>query len=110
MTRARNLADIVSGNFAVPSRSLSNAPAPTLSSLGIANFDQITCDASGNLTTTSVSGNGASLTGIEAFPTNWTAALSGSDMVFSYSGTAKFKLTTAGAVVAIDDVTAFGSV
>lgn len=122
MTRARNLADIVSGNFAVPSGSLSNSfdgqyssltgtpAATTLTSLGISNFDQLTCDASGNLTTTSVSGSGASLTGIEAFPTNWTAALSGSDMVFSYSGTAKFKLTTAGAVIAINDVTAFGSV
>ena len=110
MTRARDLANIVSGNFAIPSGSLSNVQTPTLSSLGIANFDQLTCDASGNLTTTSVSGNGAALTGIEAFPTNWTAALSGSDMVFSYSGTAKFKLTTSGAVIAIDDITAYGSV
>lgn len=71
MTRARDMADIVSGNFAVPA---------------------------------------ASLTNVQAFPTNWSADLSGSDMVFKYSGTAKFKLTTAGALVVLDDITGFGSV
>ena len=71
MTRARDMADIVSGNFSIPSGSLGN---------------------------------------VQAFPTNWTADLSGSDMVFKYSGTAKFKLTTAGALVVIDDITGYGSV
>ena len=52
----------------------------------------------------------SALDNVAAFPTNWTAGLSGSDMVFSYNGTAKFKLTTSGAVVAIDDITAFGSI
>jgi len=52
----------------------------------------------------------SALDNVAAFPTNWTAGLSGNDMVFSYNGTAKFKLTTSGAVVAIDDITAFGSI
>ena len=103
MTKARLMADLIDSNGDVQSGSLDNVTIPTLSSLGIANFDQLTCDASGNLTATSVSGTGT-------LPTNWTASLSGSDMVFSYSGTAKFKLTTSGAVIAIDDITAYGSV
>ena len=71
MSNARNLADIISGNYDVPADSLGN---------------------------------------VAAFPTNWTAGLSGTDMVFSYSGTAKVKIATDGSVTAIDDVTAFGSV
>lgn len=69
MSNARNLADVISGNFDVPANSLGNA-----------------------------------------LPTNWTASLSGTDMVFSYSGTAKVKIATDGSVTAVDDVTAFGSV
>jgi hypothetical protein len=71
MTRARDMADIVSGNFAVPSGSLTN---------------------------------------VQAFPTNWTAELSGTDMVFKYSGTSKVKIASDGSVLATDDVTAFGSI
>jgi hypothetical protein len=83
MTRARDLADIVSGNFAIPSGSLSNVQTPTLSSLGI---------------------------DTRVFPTGWSAALSGSDMVLSHSGTAKVKIASDGSVLATDDVTAFGSI
>ena len=53
--------------------------------------------------------SGANLTGIEAFPTGWTAALDGSDMVFIYNSVEVFKITTAGAVVAKDNITAFGT-
>ena len=42
-------------------------------------------------------------------PTGWSAALDGSDLVFIYNSTEVFKITTAGAVVAKDDVTAFGT-
>lgn len=83
MTRARDLADIVSGNFAIPSGSLSNVQTPTLSSLGI---------------------------DTRVLPTGWSAALSGSDMVLSHSGTAKVKIASDGSVLATDDVTAFGSI
>jgi len=41
--------------------------------------------------------------------TNWTIEQSGSDIVFKHSGTTKLKLTSAGAIVAADDITAFGS-
>ena len=81
MSKARDLADIVSGNFAVPSGSL---PAPpTLTSLGI---------------------------DTRVLPTGWSAALSGTDMVLSYSGTSKVKIASDGSVLATDDVTAFGSI
>lgn len=40
----------------------------------------------------------------------WTVSQSGTDLVFSYSGTAKLKLSSAGALTAADDVTAFGTV
>ena len=83
MTRARDLADIVSGNFAVPSGSLSNVQTPTLSSLGI---------------------------DTRVLPTGWSAALSGTDMVLSHSGTSKVKIASDGSVIATDDVTAFGSI
>ena len=71
MSNARNLADIISGNYDVPASSLGN---------------------------------------VAAFPTDWTATLSGTDMVFNYSGTAKFKVASDGSVTAVDDVTALGSV
>lgn len=49
------------------------------------------------------------LDNVAAFPTGWSAALDGSDMVFIYNSVEVFKLTTAGAVIAKDDVTAFGT-
>jgi len=49
------------------------------------------------------------LDNVAAFPTGWDAVLSGSDMVFRYNSTAVFKITTAGAVIAADDITAFGT-
>ncbi len=49
------------------------------------------------------------LDNVAAFPTGWSAALDGTDMVFIYNSVEVFKLTTAGAVVAKDDVTAFGT-
>tara|TARA_Y100000004_G_C8944296_1_gene425577 strand:- start:1056 stop:1796 length:741 start_codon:yes stop_codon:yes gene_type:complete len=41
---------------------------------------------------------------------NWTIEESGSDLKFYYSGSPRFKITSSGATVAINDVTAFGSV
>ena len=40
---------------------------------------------------------------------DWDIKLDGSDLVFNYSGTDVFKITTAGATIALDDVTAFGT-
>ena len=40
----------------------------------------------------------------------WSIALSGSDLVFSYNGTAKIKFASDGEIVTVDDVTAFGTV
>jgi hypothetical protein len=39
---------------------------------------------------------------------DWTIVQSGSDLVFSHSGTARLKLSSAGALTAEGDVTAFG--
>jgi hypothetical protein len=49
------------------------------------------------------------LDNVAAFPTGWSSALDGSDMVFIYNSVEVFKLTTAGAVIAKDDITAFGT-
>ena len=49
---------------AVSGANLTGIPIPTLSSLGIANHDQVTVTAGGAVTATSFSGNGSSLTGI----------------------------------------------
>ena len=40
---------------------------------------------------------------------NWTITEAGSELKFAYSGTNKFKITSSGAIVAENDVTAFGS-
>jgi len=40
---------------------------------------------------------------------DWDIKLDGSDLVFNYSGTDVFKITTAGATIALNDVTAFGT-
>lgn len=40
---------------------------------------------------------------------SWDIELDGSDLVFQYNGTDVFKITTAGAVIAKDEVTAFGT-
>lgn len=42
--------------------------------------------------------------------TNWTIEQSGTDLLFKYSGTNVFKITSAGAIVAKDNVTAYGTV
>ncbi len=41
---------------------------------------------------------------------SWTIQESGSDLKFFYNGSPRFKITSSGATVAINDVTAFGSV
>ena len=41
---------------------------------------------------------------------DWTISQSGSNLVFSHSGTARFKLTSAGALTVSNDVTGFGAV
>ena len=55
----------------------------------------------------------SNLDNVAAFPTGWSAALAGSDIVCRYTSggttTEVFKLTTAGAVIAKDNVTAFGA-
>ncbi len=51
----------------------------------------------------------SALDNVAAFPSGWSASLDGSDMVFIYNSVEVFKITTAGAVVAKDDVTAFGT-
>lgn len=60
-----------------------------------------------------IDNNGAvaagNLSNVEAFPTGWSASLDGSDMVFVYNSAEVFKITTAGALIVSDDVTAFGT-
>lgn len=40
---------------------------------------------------------------------NWSFAQVGSDLVFRFNGTAVMKLTSSGQIIAINDVTAYGS-
>jgi hypothetical protein len=72
----------------------------------------VTGDVTGDLTgnvTGNVTGNTSGTSGSVA-TTNWTIAQSGTSLVFSYNGTAKFALTSAGAVTAVDNITAYGTV
>ena len=80
-----------------------SAPSvPTLSSLGIANHDQVTVTSGGAVTATSYAGDGSALTGVEAFasgtlmlfqqtaaPTGWTKQTTHNDKALRVvSGTA----------------------
>lgn len=47
------------------------------------------------------------LTGAAA---NWTISRSGNDLVFAYNGTNVVKVSTAGAITAIDNITAYGTI
>ena len=40
----------------------------------------------------------------------WTLEESGADLLFKYNGTAKFKLTSAGAITVVDNITAYGTI
>lgn len=64
--------------------------------------DDTTPQLGGNLDT-----NGNS---VDFGAAGWSIALSGSDLVFSYNGTAKIKFASDGEIVTVDDVTAFGTV
>jgi hypothetical protein len=68
----------------------------------------LTGDVTGNLTgnvTGDVSGSAGSLV-----TTNWTLTQSGTSLVFSYNGTARFAMTASGALTAVDNITAYGTV
>lgn len=58
-----------------------------------------------------VSGNAATATSAGSLATtNFTVVQSGTDLIFKYNGTNIAKLTSAGAFVALDNVTAYGTV
>jgi hypothetical protein len=59
--------------------------------------------------TGNVTGNTSGTAGSVA-TTDWTITQSGSSLVFSYQGTAKFAMTSAGALTAVDNITAYGAV
>jgi len=64
--------------------------------------DDTTPQLGGNLDT-----NGNS---VDFGASGWSIALSGSNLVFSYNGTAKVKFASDGEIVTVDDVTAFGTI
>jgi hypothetical protein len=70
----------------------------------------LTGNVTGNLTgnvTGNVTGNTSGTSGSVA-TTDWTITQSGTSLVFSYDGTAKLALTSAGAVTSVDNITAYG--
>lgn len=81
--------------------SFATVSTPSLSSLGIANHDNLSVDSSGNVAL------GASSI---AFGTSkWTIVLDGNDLDFQYNGTTVFKLASNGAVTSADNITAYGT-
>jgi hypothetical protein len=69
-------------------------------------------DASGELyiAGTPLSASTGEFTGAVSIGAGWTLEQSGTDLLFKYSGTSVFKITSAGAIVAKDNVTAYGTV
>tara|TARA_R100001510_G_scaffold57145_1_gene64306 strand:- start:3555 stop:6200 length:2646 start_codon:yes stop_codon:yes gene_type:complete len=81
--------------------SFGTVSTPSLSSLGIANHDNLSVDGSGNVALGSSS---------IAFGTSkWTIVLDGTDLDFQYNGSTVFKLGSNGAVTSADNITAYGS-
>ena len=103
-TKARKLANLIDASGDIQATNLDNVAASN-------NASALTTGTlpDGRFPATLPAVSGANLTGIAAFPTGWSAALDGSDMVFIYNSVEVFKITTAGAVVAKDNVTAFGT-
>jgi len=98
-----NVSETVTASaFSGDGSALTGIPSPTLTSLGIANHDQVTVTAGGAVTATSYAGDGSALTGVEAFtsgtlmlfqqtaaPTGWTKQTTHNDKALRVvSGTA----------------------
>lgn len=81
--------------------SFGTVSTPSLSSLGIANHDNLSVDGSGNVALGSSS--------IAFGSSKWTIVLDGNDLDFKYNGTTVFKLASSGAVTSADNITAYGS-
>jgi hypothetical protein len=81
---------------------------PTLSSLGIANHDQVTVTAGGAVTATSFAGDGSSLTGI-TIPTLTSLGIANHDQVTVTAGGAVTATSYAGDGSALTGVEAFAS-
>lgn len=89
-------------NIASLSSTVSNISVPTgtTTTVGLVRPD----NSSLNISAAGVMSLGSSITA------SWTIQQVSNDLVFYYAGTAKFKLTSAGAFVAVDNVTAYGTV
>jgi hypothetical protein len=77
-----------------------SVPTGTTTTLGIVRPD----NSSINISANGVLSLGSSITA------SWTIQQVSNDLVFYFGGTARFKLTSAGAFVAADNVTAYGTV
>ena len=96
MTRARDIANLVDSNGDVVAGALDNVPAADL-------VNDTSPQLGGELDT---NGNA-----IRFGASKWTVELDtgDNDLNFKYNGTTVFKLSSAGAVIAADDITAFGT-
>ena len=81
--------------------SFGTVSTPSLSSLGIANHDNLSVDGSGNVALGSSS--------VSFGTSKWAIVLDGNDLDFQYNGTTVFKLASNGAVTSADNITAYGS-
>jgi hypothetical protein len=77
-----------------------SVPTGTTTTLGIVRPD----NSSLNISATGVLSLGSSIS------TNWTFAEVGGSLVFYYAGTAKLKFNSDGSIVAVDNITAYGTV
>lgn len=92
----------LSSNLASLSSTVSNISVPTgtTTTVGLVRPD----NSSLNISAAGVMSLGSSITA------QWTIQEVSNDLIFYYAGTAKFKLTSAGAFVAVDNVTAYGTI
>jgi len=81
--------------------SFGTVSTPSLSSLGIANHNNLSVDGSGNVAL------GAS--SVSFGTSKWAIVLDGNDLDFQYNGSTVFKLASSGAVTSADNITAYGS-
>jgi hypothetical protein len=91
--------------------SLANARTSASSSNGASTI--VARDASGNFTANNITATrligGVSLGANTLTTTGWTITQTGNNLTFSFSGTVRFSISSAGDVVAQNNVTAFGT-
>ena len=112
MTKARDLANLISAGspFADGLVAVADISDLTASAAELNTLDGVTASTSELNILDGVTASAAELNILDGDgASGWKVAVSGTDLLFKYNGTAKLKIESDGDVTAVGDVTAFGT-